>query len=165
MVSQAGTSLREGMEARLAELSEALEGISEEQAGRRTSESEWCCKELLSHLMGKAEVTAVFLKPFVDTDEPTIEVEVGDPLYTPERQAMSFAEMRAAVEEQYGRAAEFLGTLSEEQLARKGKLPPQFKETPIGDSVTLGQWANALISFHLTDHVAQLRTIRQGLGV
>jgi hypothetical protein len=163
MVSQTATSIHDALQAKLAELGEALDGISEEKATRRPADGEWSCKELLSHLMGRDEVSVTYLKPFVEQDGPTIEVEVGEALYTPDREAMSFAEMRAAVEEQYGRAAEFLGSLSEEELARTGKLPPFFKETPLGDTVTLGQWANALINLHLADHVAQARAIRQAL--
>lgn len=124
MVSQAGTSLREGLEARLAELGEALDGIGEEQAGQRPGDAEWCCKEILSHLTG--DDGAGFLdglRRFLDEDTPLIGVVQGLPYYSPARQAMSLSELRAGVWRQYQGIAEFVGGLSEEELSRKARIP------------------------------------------
>lgn len=143
------------------ELGEALDGLDEAKAGQRTSEGEWCCKEVVSHLTGdEGESFAARLRRFIDEDTPLIGVVVGLPYYTPARQAMSLTELRAGVSKQYQDVADFLGSLTDEQLARKARVP-LLKETPIGEHPTLAQWAGALINFHLTDHINQLRNARQ----
>ncbi len=146
------------------ELGEALKGMTEEDAGTRAADGEWCCKELLSHLMGdEGESFVTGLRRFVDEDTPLIGVVAGLPYYTPARQAMSLSELRAGVWRQYQEVADFIGSLSDEQLGRKGRVP-LLKETPIGEQPTLGQWAGAIINFHLMDHVGQMRKVRESLG-
>ncbi|MCH8345752.1 MAG: hypothetical protein IIC87_02360 [Chloroflexi bacterium] len=58
MVSEAGTSLRDALGQKMDELSEALNGLDEEKAGQRAADAEWCCKEVLSHLMGDKGTTS-----------------------------------------------------------------------------------------------------------
>ena len=161
MVSAAATSLRGALEEKMKELGEALEGMNEEDAARRPADGEWCCKEMLSHLMGdEGESFVTGLRRFVDEDTPLIGVVAGLPYYTPARQAMSLSELRAGVWRQYEEVADFIGGLSDEQLGRKGRVP-LLKETPIGEQPTLGQWAGAIINFHLMDHVNQIRNSRK----
>jgi len=164
VVSAAATSLRDALEQKMKELGEALEGTDEEDAARRPADGEWCCKEMLSHLMGdEGESFVTGLRRFVDEDTPLIGVVAGLPYYTPARQAMSLSELRAGVWRQYQEVADFIGSLSDEQLARKGRVP-LLKETPIGEYATLGQWAGAIINFHLMDHVGHMRKVRAALG-
>ena len=90
MVSAAATSLRDALEQKMKELGEALEGMYEEDAARRPADGEWCCKEMLSHLMGdEGESFVTGLRRFVDEDTPLIGVVAGLPYHTPARQAMS----------------------------------------------------------------------------
>jgi hypothetical protein len=119
---------------------------------------------MLSHLMGdEGESFVTGLRRFVDEDTPLIGVVAGLPYYTPARQAMSLSELRTGVWRQYQEVADFIGSLSDEQLGRKGRVP-LLKDTPIGEQPTLGQWAGAIINFHLTDHIGQMGKVREALG-
>ena len=163
MVSEAGTSLREALGQKMDELSEALEGLDEEKAGQRAADAEWCCKEVLSHLMG--DEGEDILAPFhqiIEEDTPLIGIVTGLPYYTPDRQAMSLAELRGAVSSRFQELAEFLGSMNDADLARKARVP-LFKETPIGEYATMAQFVGAL-DFHLTDHINQIRNARQQVG-
>ena len=161
MVSQAAMSLRDALGQKLQELGEVLDGLDEAKAGQRMAEGEWCCKEVLSHITGdEGESYVAGFRRFLDEDSPLIGVVVGLPYYTPARQAMSLSELRAGVWKQYQEVADFLGGLSDEQIARKARVP-LLKETPIGEYPTLAQWAGALINVHLVDHINQLRNTRQ----
>lgn len=160
MVSEAATSLRHSLAEKVHELEQALAGVPEEAAGRRPAEGEWCCKEVLSHLMGdEGEDLVAGLRRFIDEDTPLIGIVTGLPYYTPGRQKMAVGEMLSAVRGRYDEVASFLGGLTDEQVARKARVP-LFKETPIGEYATLAQFAGAL-NFHLTDHINQIRSARQ----
>ncbi len=161
MVSVAATSLRDALEQKTRELEEVVAGISEEEAGQRPAEGAWCVKEVLSHLCGDEGESAVArLRRFVDEDTPLIGIVAGLPYYSPKRQAMSVAQLLSSVRAQYEPMGAFLAGLSDEQLARKGRVP-LLKDTPFGEYPTLAQLAGALINFHLTDHVNQIRNCRQ----
>ena len=161
MVSAAAVSLRDALNQKLSELEEAVGGVSDAEAGQRSSEGEWCAKEVLSHLCGEEGERAVSrLRQFVEEDMPLIGIVRGLPYYTPRRQAMSIGDLLAAVRGQYEEMGGFLAGLSDDQLARMGRVPI-LKETPLGEDVTLAQWAGAIINFHATDHVGQLRKGRQ----
>src|SRR3972149_5511815 len=141
MVSVAATSLRDALDQKMRELGETLEGMTEEDAARRPADGEWSCKEMLSHLMGdEGESFVTGLRRFVNEDTPLIGVVAGLPYYTPTRQAMSLSELRAGVWRQYQEVADFIGSLNDEQLGRKGR-GPLLQETPTGEQPTLAQWA------------------------
>ena len=164
MVSQAATSLGEGLEGKLRELGEALDGIGEEQAAQRPADAEWSCKEVLSHLMGdEGEREVDRLQRFLDEENPLIGVVVGLPYYTPERQAMSLPELRAGVWKRYEEMAAFVSGLSDEQLERGARIP-LLKQTPIGEQATLAQWVGVITSFHLPAHIEQVKAARNALG-
>ncbi len=163
MVSEAGTSLRDALGQKMDELSEALNGLDEEKARQRAADAEWCCKEVLSHLMADEgdDVLAPF-RQIIEEDTPLIGIVTGLPYYTPDRQTMSLAEMRSAVSSRYRELAEFVGGLTDADLARKARVP-LFKETPIGEYATMAQFVGAL-NFHLTDHISQISNARQQVG-
>ncbi len=164
MVSQAATSLSEAMGQKVRELEEVIAGFSEEAAARRPGDGQWCAKEVLSHLCGdEGESFVAGLRRFVSEDTPLIGVVAGLPYYTPQRQKMSLAEHLTAVRRQYGETVLFLGGLTDEELARKARIP-LLKATPIGEMATLSQWAGAIINFHLTDHINHLRAIHEQVG-
>lgn len=147
------------MAGKVRELKEALSGISEEAASQRGPGGSWCAKEVLSHLCGdEGESFAAGLQRFLDEDTPLIGVIAGLPYYTPKRQQMSVGGLIGQMEGQYGQMALLLGALSDEELSRKGRVP-LLRDTPLGEDVTLGQWAEAIINFHLADHVGQLRNL------
>src|SRR3972149_10997735 len=133
MVSVAATSLRDALDQKMRELGETLEGMTEEDAARRPADGEWSCKEMLSHLMGdEGESFVTGLRRFVNEDTPLIGVVAGPPYYTPARQAMSLSELRAGGWRQHQEGGGFIGSLSNEQPAHKGRVP-LLKETPIGE--------------------------------
>lgn len=163
MVSQVAASLSDAVRQKIGELEEAVSGIGEEAAGRRPAEGEWCCKEVLSHLLSdEGEDVVAPLRRFMDENTPLIGIVTGLPYYTPVRQAMSLGELQDVVSSRYRELANFLGDLSEEQLNRKARVP-LFKQTPIGEYATLVQFAGAL-NFHLSDHINQIRNARQQVG-
>src|SRR3970282_711457 len=156
MVSVAATSLRAALEQKMKERGEAMEGMREDDAARRPADGEWSCKEMLSHLMGdEGESFVAGLRRIADGDTPLIGVGAGLAAFSPARRAMSLSEMRAGVWRQYEEVADFISGLNDEQLARKARVP-LLKDTPIGEYPTLGQWAGAIINFHLTDHIGQM---------
>lgn len=164
MVSQAAVSLRDTLEGKLEELGEALEGLDETKATERPGDAEWCCKEVLSHLLGEeGDDLVTGLRRFLDEDTPLIGLVTGLPYYTPERQKMSLSELRAGVWKRYQGVADFVGDLSEEQLARKARVP-LLKDTPLGEHPTLAQWVGVLINLHLPDHINQVRSARERVG-
>ena len=112
---------------------------------------------MLSHLTGDEgeDILAPFHR-IMDEDTPLIGIVAGLPYYTPARQGMSLAEMRAAVWQRYNELGDFLGGLNDEQLARKARVP-LFRDAPFGEYVDVGQFVGA-ISFHLADHVNQIRS-------
>ena len=161
MVSQAATSLSEALGQKIRELEEVASAVGKEAAGRRPGEGEWCVKEVLSHLCGDEGVGfPAGLSRFVEEDTPLIGVVAGLPYYTPKRQGMTVGDLLSAVRSQYQEMAGFLAGLTDQELARKGRVP-LLKDTPIGEYPTLGQWAGAIINFHLMDHVNQIRTCRK----
>lgn len=164
MVSIAATSLRDGLESKIRELEEAARATNEETAARRPGEGEWCVKEVLSHLCGEeGEGFIPSFRRFVEEDTPLIGLRTGIPYYTPKRQALTRDELLSNVRDDYAELAGFLGGLSDEQLARTARVP-FLKETPLGEYPTLVQFAGAIVSFHLTDHINQIRAASQSAG-
>ncbi|MBI1885624.1 MAG: DinB family protein [Chloroflexi bacterium] len=164
MVSQAATSLRDAVDQKMRELEEAVTGLSDESAARRPADGEWCAKEVLSHLLGEEGQGAVGrFRRFLDEDQPLIGIVSGLPYYTPQRQSMTVADLLAGVRAQYLEVGHYLGGLNDEQLARKARIP-LFKDTPLTEYPTLAQTAGALVSFHVTDHINQIRTARERIG-
>ena len=152
-------SLKDQMSQKVRELHEAVSGLSEEKASQRPAEGEWCAKEVLSHLTGEEMDTFYAdLKRFLEEDTPALDVIPGQAHFDDERKSWSTQALLGAVEKQYNEIGTFLAGLSDEQLNRKGHVP-LLKETPIGEYPTLGQWAGALINFHLNDHVQQLQSL------
>ena len=159
MVSSA--SLKDELQERIRTIEELTSGVSNEQAGKAPAEGEWCVKEVLSHLAGP-ETQSFYdgIKAFVEQDTPTYDLTPGQSFFDSKREGASIAELRTSVIDQYNRIGDLLGSLSEEQLSRTAHTP-NFKETPLGEYPTLGSWANALINYHLPDHIAQLQNLCQ----
>ncbi|MGB6063168.1 MAG: ClbS/DfsB family four-helix bundle protein [Desulfomonilaceae bacterium] len=69
---------------------------------------------------------------FVEKDVPRLDIEAENPFFSETRARMTFAELLAKFEEEYGRIAEFVEGLSEDELNRKAHVP-LLKETPVGE--------------------------------
>jgi hypothetical protein len=153
------TTLSERLDARIGEIMHAASGVDEDAASRRPAESNWCAKEILSHLCGdEGEDLVAILQRVLDEDEPLLGIVTGLPYYTPARQKMTVADLLGQVGSRYGRLSRFLDSLTDEQLQRTAHLPV-FKDTSLGNRPTLAQFLSVLIDFHLPDHINQLRTI------
>jgi hypothetical protein len=160
MVTQAGSSLIEALEAKVAELEDALAGVTEEEAARPL-DGDWTIRHVLTHLLGfEGPGLADRLRRFIDEDMPAIAVNVDDPSYTEARRQMSYAQLLDAVREQYADMASLLRGCTAEQLERRARLPERFKETPLTETPTLALWSVGLIQFHLAGHIAQIREHR-----
>jgi hypothetical protein len=151
-------SLKEQLEERLRTIEQLTASLSEEQAAQ-APEGEWCVKEVLSHLAG--EETETFydgIRRFLDEDTPEYRITPGDSYFAGGRANASVAELARHVIEQYRRVGEIVGSLTEEQLARKAHLPA-FKETPLGEYPALGVWVAGIINYHLPSHIEQLQAL------
>jgi hypothetical protein len=164
MASQEGTRLAQLIREKLAEVNRLCQGLDEATASR-APEGRWTPKEIISHLSGPEGVGLLpALQAILEQDTPLIDIEAANPYYTGKRTKMTFAELLAEFNGEYGRIANLMETLSEEQLARKAHIP-LFKELPIGEYPSLGMFVQALAEFHLVDHTTQMGEILQGLGV
>ena len=160
MVTQAGSGLVDALQAKVTEREDALAGVTEEAASRPL-DGDWTIRHVLSHLLGVEGSSLVDrLRRIIDEDMPAIAVNVDDPSYTKARQQMSYAQLLDAVRTQYADFAAFLSGCTEEQFARRARLPEYFKDTPLTDTPTLVQWSVGLIQFHLAGHIAQIREHR-----
>ncbi len=153
--------LQQQLNAKVDEIKQVVGAVGEEKGSRRPADGEWCVKEILSHLCGEeGEGFGERLRRFIDEDTPLIGIVTGLPYYTPKRQAMSVSDLLSLVESQYKQMGDFVGGLSDEQLARESRIPG-LKDTPIGEYPTLALFAGGLINFHLNDHINQLRRLCQ----
>ena len=154
-----GNALSEQMAQKVGEIKQAVAGISDEQASKPKGEEEWCVKEVLSHLCGDTDALSMYeFKRFLEEENPELGIvpgRLGDP-----RRAVPLSELVSRVESDYAEIGRFLAGLSDDQLGRKGHVA-FLKDSPLGEYPTLGQWAGAMINFHMADHVNQLRTLAQ----
>ena len=152
-------ALQEQLENKVREIETAVTGISDERASQARAQGEWCIKEILSHLTGSEQRTFYDgVKLFLAEDSPEIDTVPGDAYFGASRRDLSVDELLEGVTRQYRDLGAWVGNLSAEQLSRKAHMPA-FKETPLGEYPTLGLWVGAIINFHLTDHVQQLKTL------
>jgi DinB superfamily len=154
-----GEALGQQLAAKVGEVKEIASGLTEEQAAKAPAEGEWSAKQVLSHLCGDDEALSMYeFKRFLDEDTPALGITPGS--YGDVRKDASISELVSKIDSDYSKISSFLAGLNDEQLQRKAHVP-FLKETPLGEYPTLGGWAGAVINFHLTDHVNQLRTLSQ----
>jgi hypothetical protein len=154
-------TLQEQVAQKVDEIKQTVSGVSEQQALKKPAEGEWCIKEVLSHLTGEENAIMMYqLKRILEEDTPDLSIVPGVSAYDSNREKAPISQLVSTIETQYADLGKLLGGLSEDQLARKARVP-FLKETPIGEYPTLGQWAGAIVNFHLNDHVQQLRTLAQ----
>jgi len=163
MATPTGTQLAQTIRQSLADLKKACAGLDEATASR-APEGRWSPKEILSHLLGPEgkDPLAVF-KRILAEDTPTIDV-IPDQTYPSDaRKKMSFAALLAEVEKKHEAMAAFAEGLSDEQLARKAHIP-LFKDYPLGEYPTLGNFIGGLGTFHVKFHIDHLGEITKALA-
>jgi len=151
--------LKQGIESKVKEIRECVGRIDEGRSLRTPAPGEWCVKEVLTHLGFDATVLESFRR-IVQEDTPLIDVVPGQSHFDETHRTRPVGNLLEEVESRYLDLARFVGSLSDEQLQRRGHVP-LFKQTPFGEYPTLEQWANGLINFHLASHVGQLQNLCQ----
>lgn len=158
MVTSAG--LKQQFDAKTDEIEQLVSGVTDEQASKAPKEGEWCIREVLTHLSGDAEQTFQDgLKRFVQEETPDLGLTPGQ-TYAAGRENIAIDELARDVVVQYRQIADWAGSLSDEQLSRTARIP-FLKETPLGETPTLQVWLGAMLSFHLPQHIDQLKALRQ----
>jgi len=166
MATPTGIQLAATIRQSLAELKKACTGLDDATASR-APEGRWSPKEILSHLLGPEaggkDLLMEVLKRILTEDTPTIDVVPDDPFYSGARAKMSFAALLAQVEKKFEGIATFAASLSDEQLARKAHIP-LFKDYPLGEYPTLGNFIGGLGMFHVNFHIDHLGEITKALS-
>lgn len=164
MASQEGKKLGQLIREKVEEMNRLCKGLDESTASR-APEGRWTPKEIISHLSGPDGIGyGPALQAILQQDTPLIEIEAANPYYTGKRPQMKFSELLSGFQGEYGRMADVVETLSDEQLARKVHVP-LFKDLPIGEYPTLTVFIQALAGYHMGDHLNHMKEILQGLGV
>lgn len=164
MPSSQGAQLSQMIHKKVEELKKLCEGLDETTASRAPS-GRWSPKQILSHLCGPEGVGFMAgTRTFLEKDTPRLDIEAENPFFTEKRSRMTVAQLMTELEKEYGRMADFVTGLSEEQLARKAHVP-LFKETPIGEYPSLAMWIHALGEHHMGSHIDHMREILAALGV
>ncbi len=164
MASPEGAQLAQTIRQKVEEMGRLCEGLDEATASRGPADR-WSPKMILSHLCGPEGIGLVpAIQAILQQDTPRIDIEAANPYFTEQRSRKSLAELLAEFKGEYGRMADLVAQLSDEQLARKAHIP-LFKELPMGEYPTLTMFVSALAEYHMDDHINHMREILQALGV
>jgi hypothetical protein len=132
---------------------------------RADAPGEWTAREVLSHLLFQPGWNAVTLmRSFAERELPVVEIEPGDAYLTPERRAMTLAQLTGALDTQRREVLAYLDTLTEADLTRKARIP-LFKTFMGTDEISLPFFIGAMFEYHWNDHAGQLAKIRQAIGL
>ena len=163
MATSRGNELAQIIRQRVAELKQVCLGVDENLASR-APEDRWSPKQVLSHLCGPDGVGHLpFLKNFLDSETPLIDLVTEDPFFTERRAAMSFSGLVAECELNYEHVASFVEGLIEAQLARTAHIP-KLKDSSLGEYPTLDGMIYILGDYHLQSHIDHLREILTEIG-
>jgi hypothetical protein len=164
MASTALSELKKKSDAAAANLSRQLEGM-EPHLDKSDAAGEWTTRQVLCHLLADPDWKPVaMLKSFTRSNLPVIEIEPGDAPVTLERQKMTLAQLRDALEAQRRDIFGYLESLDEAELGRKAKIP-LFKQFMGTDEITLPVYVGAMFDDHWNDHAGQIAKIRKANGM
>ena len=155
MATSRGNQLAQVIQQKVAALKQVCQGVDETLASSAPAER-WSPRLIISHLCGPdGEGHVPFLRAFLNSDIPLIDLETENPFYTETRSRMSFRDLVAECEKNYEDVANFAEGLSEEQLARTAQIP-KLKDSPLGEYPTLEGMINGLGEYHLQFHIEHL---------
>jgi hypothetical protein len=152
-------TLKDKFDEKAAAMESIVAGISDEKAARRPAEGEWCVREVLYHLSGDAQHTfRDDLNRFLNEEMPELGVTPGEVYLSPEREKAPIQELARSVAAQYRDIGTFVGGLTEEQLARPGRIA-FLKQVRGSDEIKLSEWISLIVEYHVTQHLGQLQAL------
>lgn len=147
-----------------AELMAVLEGMDYCLDWRPDPES-WSVREVISHLLNTPPggVPAVF-RGVMDGSLTEFDLWADQPYLTPELQSWDIAELRAALETYFAELTASLESVTDESLAAATVMVHQRNRH--WDEPRPAQWLpERLFAGHWREHLAQLRELRDTLGI
>jgi hypothetical protein len=164
MVNATVNELRRKNDAVREQIGRQLQGM-DAHLDRAPAPGEWSARQVLCHLLLEPGWKPVaLLERFATTDLPLVDIVPGVATVTPERQAMTLAELLAALDEQRRDVFVYLGTLGDADLQRKARIP-LFKEFIGTDEITLAIFVGTMLGHHWVGHAEQLGSIRRAAGL
>ena len=161
MATETGARLAQAIRSTVQELREQCAAVGEAQAAQAPA-GRWTPKEILSHLIGpKPGALQSVLDRFLTSEVPLIEIHPEQIYATPERQALSFAQLVELFTQEYEGIAQFAEGLTEAQLARTAQVP-LFKDSPLGEYPTLAAFLGGLGQYHVHMHAEHLTEVLAG---
>jgi hypothetical protein len=164
MASPTVSELKKKSDAAAANLLKQLQGM-EPHLDKSDAPGEWTTRQVLCHLLEDPDSKPVgTLKSFATSSFPVIEINPGYAPVTTERQDMTLAELREALEAQRRDVFSYLESLDEAALGRKAKIP-LFKQFMGTDEIALPVYVGAMYDYHWNDHADQIAKIRKANGM
>ena len=163
MTTPEGALLAQKIRQNVAEFKKTCAGIDEATANRAPADR-WSPKQIVSHLCGpEGSGFLPTIRAILDQDIPRLDIEAENPFFTGKRTSKTMAELLAEFEREYGRMADLVENLTQEQLDRKAHIP-LLKESPFGEYPTLAEWVGVLTDYHIDFHVNHMKEIVGELG-
>jgi len=164
MASAAVNELKKKSDDAAANLWKQLQGM-EPNLDKSDAPGEWTTRQVLCHLLGdQGEKPVAVLQSFTVGSLPVIDIKPGHAPVTPERQKMTLAQLREALETQRRGILSYLDSLENEDLGRKAKIP-LFKQFMGTDEIALPVYVGAMFDYHWNDHAGQIAKIRKANGL
>ena len=164
MASPTVSELKKKSDAAAANLLKQLQGM-EPYLDKSDAPGEWTTRQVLCHLLADPDWKPVgTLRSFSTSNLPVIEINPGYAPVTSERQNMTLAELREALESQRRDIFGYLESLDDASLGRKAKIP-LFKQFMGTDEIALPVYVGAMYDYHLNDHAGQIAKIRKANGM
>ena len=164
MASAAVNELKKKSDDAAANLWKQLQGM-ESNLDKSDAAGEWTTRQVLCHLLGDpAKKPVALLQSFTVQSLPVIDIKPGDAPVTPERQKMTLAQLREALETQRRDLLSYLDSLENGDLGRKAKIP-LFKQFMGTDEIALPVYVGAMFDYHWNDHAGQIAKIRKANGM